>query len=278
MSVQTSYSQQAPTARKGQLAKNAPHDGIEAAHANGAPVVGNLVLLSGPTAGELESAEAAPLSALAVDVDAIVASGFASAGTAQTLTGAALNGVVGAGRMNPARRISVIPDASTDWDPTTAIVRGEDVMGNYIECPVAIATSSSNATHEFFSRVTAIYIPAQTGAGGTATAGVTADEGIYHPETVGVLIRDTAKEPLTSGDAVTDNDRIDVLKRGSIYVEVEDAVSVKGAPAYLRTATSGGDVMGQWSCVPGSGFTRQPWAAFETLSDGSSIAVLTKVL
>lgn len=277
MSVQTSYSQQALTARKGQLAKNGPHDGIEAAHANGAPVVGNLVLLSGPTAGELESAEAAPLSALTVDVDAIAAT-VASAAGAQTLSGASLDGVVGDDRMNPARRISVLPNSHTDWDPGFAIVRGEDVMGNYIESHVAIATSSTGATHEFFSRVTSVYIPAMTGAGGTATIGVTADEGVYHPESVGVLIRDTAKEPLTSGDAVADNDRIDVLKRGSIYVAVEDAVAAKSSPAYLRTATSGGDVMGQWSCVPGTGFTRQPWASFETLSDGSDIAVLNKVL
>lgn len=276
MSVQTSYSQAPATARKGQFAKNGPRE-VEAAHANGAPVVGNLVLLSGPTAGELESAEAAPLAALTVDVDAIAAT-VASAGTAQTLSGASLDGVVGDDRMNPARRISILPDSHTDWDPGFAIVKGEDVMGNYIEAQVAIATSSTNATHEFFSRVTSVYIPAQTGAGGTATIGVTADEGVYHPETVGVLVRDTAKAPLTSGDAVTDNDRVDVLKTGTIFVEVEDAVSVKGAPAFLRTATSGGDVMGQWSCIPGTGFTRQPWASFEALSDSDSIAVLKKSL
>jgi hypothetical protein len=279
MSVQTSYSEFPLTARKGQLYDNGQaqaHD-VESARATAAAVPGSLVLLAGPTAGELEAADATPLAALTVDVDAI-AETVASAGTAQELTDVELDGVVGPDLMNPARQITFIPNGHADWDPSTVIIRGIDAMGNKIMDTALIATSTTGTTSLFFARVDSVYIPAQTGAGGAATIGVAANTGVYNPDTVGILIRDSSREPLSTSDAVAADDRVDVLKSGKIFVEVEDTVPSKGAPAFLRVLESGSDLRGQWSGVGGAGFTEQPWACFETVDDGATvkIAVLKK--
>lgn len=278
MSVQTSYTDKAPTARKGQFYdEDAPRD-VEACHANGTPRVGNLVLLTGPTAGALEAAEAAPLAAIAVDADDILAA-TATAGTALSITTAstpALND----GYLNPARRITAVLNSHADWNATKMRVYGYDWQGNAVKEEIAVpdAGNTTITSHGFFSRVTKVELDAQGGTGGSFTMGYTADEGIYAPGSVGIAVRDTAREPLDSNDAFADNDRMDVLKTGRIYVAVEAAVTTKGAPAFLRTAASGGDVMGQWRSTPATGFTRQPWARFDQLSDSDSIAVLNKVL
>lgn len=276
MSVQTSYTDKPVASRKGQLATNGNHV-IESGHANGTPHVGNLVLLTGPTNGNLENADAAPLAAITVDVDDILAA-TASAASPLSITSAstpALND----GLLNPARRITAVLNSHANWDATKMRVYGYDWQGNAIkeELTIPDAGNVTLTTHQFFSRVSKVEVDTQSGTAGSFTMGYTADEGIYSPGSVGILMRDTAREPLDANDALADNDRCDVVKTGGISVAVEAAVTTKGAPAFLRTATSGSDVMGQWRSTPATGFTRQPWARFDTLSDSDSIAVLNKV-
>lgn len=278
MSVQTSYSNKPPTGRAGQLAVSPPAGGIEACHANGTPRMGNAVLLSGPTAGNLENADASPLATLIVSATAILAA-TATAATAETITSASTPALSTA-LLNPARRITAVLNSHADWNATKMRVYGEDVMGNQIRDEIAIPDAGNTTVTSalFFSRVTKVELDAQASTGGSYTMGYTADEGVYSPGSVGVLIRNTVSEPLDANDAVADNDRIDVLKSGKIFVLVEAAVTAKDAPAYLRTAVSGGNVMGQWSSTPAAGMTRQPWARFDTLSDSDGIAVLNKTL
>lgn len=280
MSVQTSYSLKAPTARKGQFADNGADVGgrdVEACHASGTPAVGNLVLLAGPTAGDGAKATAAPLSALTVSATAILAS-TASSASAASITSAS-SPALATTHLNPARRITAVLSSHANWDATAMRIYGEDVMGNPIKESLLVpdAGGVTLTTHQFFSRVTKVELDAQSGTGGTFTMGYTADEGVYHPKSVGIAVRDTAREPLDSSDQFADKDKVDVLKEGRLFVAVEDTVSEKGAPAYLRVVTSGANVMGQWRSTPATGFIRQPWAAFETLSDADSIAVLNKV-
>lgn len=274
--VQTAYTDKAPAARAGLLADNGILSDIEKGHANGVPRVGNLTLLSGPTNGALEAAEVAPLAALTSSATAILASTASSASVA-TITSGSTPALQDA-RINPARRITAIFSSQANWDLTTIYISGEDVMGNPIREALVLPDTGgvTLTTKQFFSRVTEVYLPAQSGTAGTFTMGYTADEGIYHPETVGVLIRDTAREPLDANDALADNDNADVVKRGKIWVKVESAVTAKGIPAYLRTATSGNNVMGQWSGAAAAGFTLQPWAFFQCLSDSDGFAVLHK--
>ena len=60
------------------------------------------------------------------DVDAIVTS-FATAATIQTLTGAALDGVVGEGAMDAARNISITSDMNADHDAVAVVIDGTDI-------------------------------------------------------------------------------------------------------------------------------------------------------
>lgn len=274
--VQTSYSDKAVTGRAGQLADNAEDKLIEAAHASGTPRVGNAVLLTGPKAGDLDKAQAAVLSALTVSATAILAS-TAAAVTAETINGASTP-ALNTARLSPARRITAVLNSHANWDATRMRVYGEDWQGNPIreELLIPDAGAATLTTQQFFSRVTSVEVDAQSGAAATFTMGYTADEGIYHPDAIGVLVRNTVSEPLDANDAVADKDRVDVLRRGHIFVTVEAAVTARGTPAYLRTATSGGNVIGQWSSTGGAGFTPQPWASFDKTSDSSLMAVLNK--
>ena len=275
MSVQTSYTEAPLTARKGALA-DGDHK-IESGRATAAAVVGNLVSLSGLAAGDLDAADVAPLAALSVSATAILAA-TATAATALAVTSASSPALT-VTKLSPARRITAVLSSHANWDVGTLQIIGEGWDGTPIQETLTVpdAGNVTLTTQQYFSRVTAVNLSAMAGTGGSFTMGYTADEGIYDPETVGVLIRDTSREPLDSSDQVAQYDRVNVLLQGKIYVASEATVSGRG-PAYLRTATSGGDVRGQWSSSPGTGFTVQPWAEFVTTDDAATvkIAVLRK--
>jgi hypothetical protein len=274
MSVQTSYSEAPVTARKGQL-----YDGnheIESARATDAQVPGNLVLLSGLAAGALDAHDSTALSALAVDVDAILTSA-AAATTKQIVT--SLTGVIAGAIMHPARRITATLNNNANWDTSEIKISGEGWDGAPISETLLVPDGGNVTltTSQFFRRVVSVEVDPQTSTAATYEVGVSADEGIYDPARVGILIRDTSREPLSSSDAVAADDRVDVLTAGKIYVATEATITSPG-PAYLRTATSGSDIMGQWRGSAATGFTVQPWAEFVTTDDAGTvkIAVLRK--
>jgi hypothetical protein len=281
MAVQTSYSNEPLTALKGSLADNGQaqaHD-VEPGEMTAAAVVGNLVSLSVPTAGDVDCASVTPLAELTVSANAILAA-TASAATPLTVTSASTPALT-VTAMNPARRITAVLNSHADWNATTMKIYGEAWDGSPI-CDVVQIPDAGNTTvtsHSFFRRVTKVILDAQGGTGGSFTMGYSADEGIYDPETVGVLVRDISTEPLSgdNSDEYAAGEQVNVLKSGKIYVETEATVSARG-PAYLRTATSGADVRGQWSSGPGTGFTVQPWAELVTADDAATvkIAVLRK--
>lgn len=129
------------------------------------------------TVGEVRTGLTAALNALA-DADALVASGGASSGSPQTIEGTALNGVVGRSTMAPARAVTLTFSSHADWDATTATVTGVDVDGRTVTDTFSIpnggnaTVTGASGTH--FARVTSIAIPAQSGTGGTFTAGTRA--------------------------------------------------------------------------------------------------------
>lgn len=127
-----------------------------------------------PTVAEVCTALQAAIAGLA-DVDAIVATGASSA-SPQTVTGAALDGVVGWRTMATARHITLTLSADPNWDSTTAVLAGRDVDGNAITENLAIPNNGSATlkTTKRFRSVTSLTIPAQSGSGGTYTLGVAA--------------------------------------------------------------------------------------------------------
>lgn len=126
--------------------------------------------------GEIVAGLVAAINALA-DVDAIIATG-ASAATPQTLSGADLDGAVGYRPLSPSKRLQLVLDGHADWDATTATVTGKDAAGATITETFAIPNGTGSPAvvtgTKLFARVTAVEIPAQSGAGGTFTLGVRA--------------------------------------------------------------------------------------------------------
>ena len=128
-----------------------------------------------PTVAEVCTGLATAINALA-DVDAILASGGASAIADQTISGAALNGVVGYRDMTVARKITLVLSSHADWGATTATLTGLDADGNSQSESLTIPNggNSTVTSTKRYKRVVSLVIPAQLGTGGTFTIGVAA--------------------------------------------------------------------------------------------------------
>lgn len=127
-----------------------------------------------PTIAEVCTLLQAALAALA-DVDAIVVAGTSSL-SLQTLSGATLDGATGYRTMSVARHITLVLSSHADWDATTATLTGKDIDGNTISESLTIPNGGAvtlTSTKRYRS-VTSLVIPAQSGTGGTFTAGVSA--------------------------------------------------------------------------------------------------------
>ena len=138
MSVQTvPYAQNPDAAVAGLFADSAPKRIasvlVEAAIAPG------LVVVHGSTTKTEGRPPVAPTAA----PTAIVATGGASAATAQTISGSALNGAVGQGLIVPAKNITLVLSSSTDWDATTAVITGENEDGEIITESLAIPNNGN---------------------------------------------------------------------------------------------------------------------------------------
>lgn len=129
-----------------------------------------------PTLSEVCTALADAVNALGVE-DAIIATG-GSAMLAQTLSGAAFDGSVGAGAISPPRALVLTLSSSGDWLATTATVTGKDIDGNTITDTFAIpgegGASVLGAGGKHFAKVTSVAIPAQDGPGGAFVLGTRA--------------------------------------------------------------------------------------------------------
>lgn len=127
-----------------------------------------------PTLAEVCTGLAAAVNALG-DVDAIVAT-LASSASAQTLTGATLDGATGDDVMSTPRFITFTFSSHADWDATSATLAGIDGNGNSISETIAIPNggNSTVTSTKKYLRVTSIVVGIQSGSGGTATVGTRA--------------------------------------------------------------------------------------------------------
>lgn len=186
--------------------------------------------------------------AAAVDVDAILASGGASAATAAVWEGAELNGVVGQGTMRPARLITLVLSNHTDWDATNATLTGIDDYGDLVTETLAIP-NGGNATVTSvrkYRSVLSLAIPAQTGAGGTFTIGIAA-LAFTAADFEGVAVYDASIEreadAIAAGVEYGDKVCLPVLDKGAVYVLPE--VDVKpGDDVFVRVAVGSGSNLG----------------------------------
>jgi hypothetical protein len=101
------------------------------------------------------------------DTDAIVAAGTASVAGATTLSGAALDGVLGSGAMDPARNVSITTsDNATAWTGATDVVfTGTDVNDQPISETITIANNATTAGTSAFASVTSVVMNAGDASG-----------------------------------------------------------------------------------------------------------------
>jgi len=216
---------------------------------------------------------------LAADVDAIATGAVVkSSASAQTILAASCDGVVAGAEMQPGRKLTVICDSHTDWDATTGVIRYVSAdTGQIVSENLSLATSASLTTTGYASQFVSLYIPAQTGAGGTATIGVAALT-LAVTDFLGVALRQPIKQvisangiyglPGVTSTLVTadyvDSQSVPVLTAGGVWVYSETAV-VEGDDVYVRKAAGTGTALGAFrnssdssTCVavPGAKWTR----------------------
>jgi hypothetical protein len=106
------------------------------------------------------------------DVDGFKTS-FATSASIQTITGAALDGVVGQGTIFPPRNVTITSSMHADVDAVAVVVTGEDVYGNVVTDTIT-TTDGGNTTDAGdvpMSKVTSVVIPAMSGTGGSLQIG-----------------------------------------------------------------------------------------------------------
>lgn len=289
---QTTYTNFLGAARAGMLADGNYHSVIPKV-AQGLVRAGTLCLVgigatyqNGPFPASASIWSPTPGSVLAIADPVVSATAIlATAGTAgaapTNFSGAALNGTTGAGRMSPARRITLTLSNSANWLAGSTIkVTGVDQDG-YIVTDTLFPPASGNVvltTDSYFGRVTNIAVSVEGGAAATFTAGFTAGDGLLGDGDSVIPIYDASREPLTSGaapnfDQYADKDPVPCLRRGSIWVNSEAATN-EGDPVFVRMTTSGANVPGQFSSSPATGFAPYPKAVWRAKTSAAGLSIM----
>ena len=109
------------------------------------------------------------------DPDAIIATG-ASSTSAQTISGTALDGVIGRGAITPGRALQLVLSNHADWDATTVTVTGVGLRGETITESFTVPNGGNTTVNgsKIFTKVTSVTVPIQSGSGGTFTLGTRA--------------------------------------------------------------------------------------------------------
>ena len=271
MTFQTSYGLVPAIGRAGMIADGALMQDVISTAAEGTVALGCAVLKgTNPRQG-------APVAAVAASATSILdgTPGGATAGTAQTISGATFDGAIGQGRIVPAQQITLTASSHADWNATTITFTGEDADGNTIVEDVLMpdAGNVTIETKSAFGKLVSVYIPAQAGAGGTFTIGTKpAAAEFSRRDILGVSVWQSAHEPYTS-DSYVDNDEMPVLRKGRCYVVVEDAVA-NGDPVYVRIVVSGGDACGQFGGERSASFALLRGATYRSTAATDGVAVV----
>lgn len=245
MAGQTTVGDSADIAFRGGLVDIAKAEELDSFIAASSITPGLLLAFSG-SGGKLAEVIPAPDAA---DVDAIIASGFASSASTQVFSGASLNGTaIGQGEMFPPRNVTITCSNHADWDATDMTVVGL-LYGQIVVDKISISNGGNGTfgTKAHFSRVLSFTQPAQSGTGGTATVGFGSDVGpISLARVPGVAVRRGFRE---SSDAFAANEELAATRSQKVYVLVEDAVTA-GAQAHVRLTATGDEVRGGFRGSP----------------------------
>lgn len=218
---------------------------------------------SSATLAEACTGVAAAVNGLA-DVDAILATGGASSASEQTLSGTQLNGVTGYRAMSPARRVTLVLSSHADWDASTAVITGTDVDGAALTANLTIPNGGNTTltTTAAFRTVTSIYLPAQSGTGGTFTAGVAAPVTADGTSGTKVVCTSPAGE-LHSYKVTTSN-------AGVLNLAIKDATTDPGIAADLDAILAADTALGASGGFYGLLLDSQSQAEVATASTGAA--------
>lgn len=240
------YNQAPATGLAGQIAL--PSEGYRVLSGVALGALGfGVPVLRDTTNGTSQGIEALPAPD-AADADGIVTS-LATAATATSLTGVALDGAVGADEMFPPRNITITATSHADFDLTTWIVRGLDEDRQPIE-ESFVMPNGGNTTltgSKFFSYVTEVYVPAQSGTAGAYTVGFGSKLGPIDGRFAGITLYDATKPP----GAYAEDDQVPFMEEGAIIVATETVVNPT-LPVYVRLVISGDEVRGTFRSTPDS--------------------------
>lgn len=181
--------------------------------------------------------------AVAADVDSLIVT-LPSSGIQVVYDSAGeFDGAVSLGRLYQPKRVVLVLDAQADWDATTATLVYEDENGLRVTELMSIP-NGGNATvtsDGFASAVISLTVPAQTGAGGSATLGNNAEasfNGSLDVLGISVLTAKTISSSSSDNENYEDEDQMPVLKEGCVWVECETDFEA-GQQALVRSIAGG---------------------------------------
>lgn len=242
-----------PTSVEGALIRGPYPEEIISRVCEGALQAGRLVKFGTDPSQQVLEPPALP----AADVDAIAAT-VASATSAQSLTGAALDGVIGFDRIAPCRTPTVVFDADAGWDIAAGVDvtwYGYDALGAQVQATVNKATGTGAVTLTAplaFAAIVEVTISAGGAATGSATLGLSNDKVEISPaDYPGLAVYRPIKEPNTTARNFAQYEDVDILMRGRMMCVPEHAVS-QGDQVYVRVLESGSDLRGQLTGQDGS--------------------------
>lgn len=205
-----------------------------------------------------------------------IGSGITSAAGTKTIGSGITAGASAAIELQPARQLTVTFDASTDWDPTVAVITYVNNLNQTVSENLAIATSTTATTVGFAKSFVSLVIPAQTGGAGTATLGYAALAALTANSFLGIVVRQPVKSMVNptnlyigpTSDGITnantlahyvDGDTVTFLQTGGIWVYSEEDMLTR-QEVYVRVAAgAGGSLLG----------------AFRNDADGGSCVLLS---
>lgn len=266
---QTTYTEAPERAYPGGLADDGAHD-IDTAIVDEADGIAPGLVVLRTSNGDRAAGFPASIGA---DADAIKTN-IASAAAPQALDTSDFNGAIGAGRIFPPALIDLALSNHTDWDATSATLEGLDENGLPVSETLSIP-NGGNATvtsTKYYSRVTGLTIPAQTGTGGTAQLGVSASRTLDGGDVLGVSVRThkaLASQSPDDNEVYEDEDPMPVLKQGRINVVVENAFRA-GDQVLVRLVATGDERLGSVRVHDTDSGDCVPWRRARLLNSGGA--------
>lgn len=276
-SPQTSVTFSPPRAVAGMLADSGPVDIISARVDADAGIAPGLVVCR--TSGG-DKAAGFP-SSIALDADAILVA-FATALAIQTIDTEA-DGVIGLGRITPARKITVARSSNANQDAVTAVLSYMSA-GVLLTQNLAFADAGNDSFTSTFDadRFVSLVIPAQSGTGGTTTIGVAAATELTASDVLGVSVVDSSKtlETVLSQDnneVYEDQTVMPTLRKGRIFVVCETAFRAGDVP-YVRLVATGDEKLGAVRAGNSDSGDCLPWRDARFVSSGAAGFAVLAVL